>query len=96
MSINDVGEDDREQLARCITAATVGWSMDERVQATTVIGLLLSGHYKPGRVGEFVVLTPKKRDVRCHHYEGVKCLHTAECSIGVKRVPCPFDEEEKA
>jgi len=32
--------------------------------------------------------------VFCHHYEGIKCLHTRECSVGAKRQPCPFDDHE--
>ena len=30
----------------------------------------------------------------CHHYEGIRCIFTAECSYEAKRDPCPFDDAE--
>ncbi len=49
-----------ERLARVIIDATPGFDANARNQAAIVIGLLLSGDYTPGRVGEFIILTPKK------------------------------------
>jgi len=33
-------------------------------------------------------------DPTCHHYEGIKCFHTKDCSIDKKRERCPFDDHQ--
>jgi len=47
-----------------------------------------------GRASHAAYASGNLVDVRCHHYEGIRCLHTASCSIEAKREPCPFDERE--